>query len=157
MIVRKGYELLENVRDVLAESADIKAWSNSNYGRDHCVFLGINNEQPPDPDTKFPLLVLYSCTRAKSANVADVNYGIELGAGVKDESITVEGNKTTYDGLSKVCEFRELAEAVLTEGKNGLGKVDVNSDTWDDMQFPLFASNSIIEISRPKNYRSSAR
>jgi hypothetical protein len=145
------------MRDILIADESLIAWCNENYERAQTVYVGVNNEDPPDPDTTYPVLILFSATRQKSANVAVVRYSVELGAGIKDSSITDNSGNITYDGLLNVCALRELAENAIM--RSCIGKIDINSDTWDDMLFPLFASNSLIEVEIPKNYsyRSPSR
>jgi hypothetical protein len=148
----KTHELLEKLRDILVADADILAWCMDHYDKRHTVYLGVNDEDLPDPAAKYPVLVIYYAERKKSANVQVVVYQAEIGAGISDDDITgTDGDlHVTYEGLARVAELRELAERAIE--KSHIGKVDVNGETSSDILFPLFSSNTILEIEWPKDY-----
>jgi len=152
----KSHEILITVRDVLKDDADLTAWCVANYGAKQNIYCGINNEDPPN-DSKYPLLAIFYVSRRKSANVSVISYAIELAAVVKDNDVTEAENSFTYEGILHVAEFRELAELAIEKSQAKFGKVDFNSDTWDEMLFPIFTSNTIIEFERPKNYSGPIR
>lgn len=150
----KANEILQKLRDVLVEDADIVKWCQETYGKQHQVYLGINNEDPPAQD-KYPIIALFFASRKNSANVPVIGYSVELAVCVSDEGILKNGNSVTYIGLLRVAEFRELAEAAIS--KSAIGKIDISSETIEDMQFPMFSSNTIVEFEWPKSYRGPGR
>ena len=151
MKILKTHELLVAMRDILIGDTAIASWCTTNYGLKQTVFCGINNEDPPNPDTQYPLLVLFYIERKKSANDGNIGYVVELGAGLKDATIIYDpAGTTTYQGLIRVAELRELAELALARAH--LGKIDIFGDTSSDVLYPLFSSNSLIDIERPKDY-----
>lgn len=151
MKILKTHELLAEMRDILTSDTSIESWCVTNYGQKQTVYCGINNEDPPKPDSEYPLLVLFYIERKRSANTSNVGYVCEIGAGIKDGTMIYDPvGSTTFQGLLKVAELRELAE--LSIARAHFGKIDIFGETSSDIMFPLFSSNSLIEIERPKDY-----
>ncbi len=142
-------ELLVRVKAVLQADTALTAWSQEHYSKNHTVYSGINNEDPP-PETAYPLLVIFGVERRKSANNDRVIYSVEIGAGVFDDDVSDESDNRVHEGFGRVLEFRQLAESALITAH--IAKADVNSDTITELLFPYFISNAMVEFEWPKGY-----
>ncbi|MDY0242574.1 MAG: hypothetical protein RBR34_10385, partial [Rhodospirillaceae bacterium] len=56
-------ELIEKIRDAVANSQEISAWCVSKYGKTPTVFVGIDIENPP-AETDYPVIVIEGVAEA---------------------------------------------------------------------------------------------
>jgi hypothetical protein len=154
----KTHELLPVLRDILIADTEIAAFCQENYAKDQTVFCGVNLEELPDPETHYPVIVIFYADRKKTGNTGTITYSVEVGCGVYDNDIVeVTATSKTYSGIIRAAELRELTEKAIAKKSATLGKIDTTGDTYSDSIFPIFASNTIIEISWPKNYSRPVR
>jgi len=137
--------ILETLRDNLGDSATLKAWSQSNYGKDHNVFLGYNPESPPS-ESLWPAIVIAKVSLAERAR-SRKTFRILIGYFIGDSNTTTSDNKITYSGFLNSEIFRETAEDVIMVSRKTLGKINIiDAGTFENLVFPLFTTTSLIEV-----------
>lgn len=144
----KASDLLILLGTKIEESQELKDWSQTHFGKDHTVYIGIDQENPPE-ETDYPLIVIFYIERIRGESDKRITYSAEIGAGIFKEGVvfpdqTENPNLKSYAGLPLVEEFRELLEDVLLYSKIGL--VDVTGETTTEVYYPFFRSNTLFSL-----------
>ena len=145
-------EVLERVRDILASSAEINTFCQSNYTTDQSVVCGFDPKDPPKKD-HCPGFQLNGFEK-KNNGERFIDYRIPVVACVNDDRKETDGNKITQTGVLRAEDLRELGEEACIKSKN-LGKVIVEGDTLPNSIFPMFTSSFTLVLQFPKNMKGS--
>lgn len=147
----KASELLLIIGTHLEQDAEIKAWSNTNFGKDHTVYIGLDTESPP-VESEYPLVIIFYVERLRGEGSRLQTFATEIGTGIFNKELikpdeSGSPNLKVYKGLFQVEDFRELVEESLFRAMPKIqGKVDVSGETTTDVFFPFFRSNTLISM-----------
>jgi len=144
--------VLETLRDGIANDVTLKAYCQSTYTKDQTVYLGIDKRNPPGEDKTPVIIIAYVERTEKMSN--RIKYRILVGYSVSDETITTLSNKVTYNGFVYAEELREQTETAILKLRKNLGKIDLEGDVVDNTIFPQFAAGSFITIENINSSRS---
>lgn len=144
--------ILENLRDGIAGSTVLKAYCQTKYAKDHTVYLGLNKQNPPGEENA-PLVII---SLVDSAEVAGnrKRWKLLLGYCVFDETLTITGNKNTYEGFLLAEELREKTEEVILSLRKILGKIEFDGGTLENEIYPFFTASSYVIIETINTSRS---
>jgi hypothetical protein len=144
--------VLETLKNVISTNEAIKAYCQAKYSKDHTVYVFVNPDDMP-PEEDYPVVVIYSVYRSQKGEGQTFKiYNALIGVGVRREESTRVGNVVTYIGGIEVEELRELVEYSIFGGGVAL-KTSVTGETVTEVQFPIFRSDTTIEL----QYRASTR
>lgn len=135
----------------------ITAWSATNYGQQHNVFMGLNPEDPP-PREQYPLVVFDPDTKSGGVS-ADQETKIAITCGLYDDSqpVQVAENVFVHPAVANLESFRDLvitsAAAALPEG----AIIVAVEDEFDREQpFPHYhLMQTVLTIIRPYQFREN--
>lgn len=145
-------EVLVILKDVISTNEAIKTYCQSKYSKDHTVYLFVNPDDPP-LEEDYPMIVIYSVYRSKRGEgQRDKIYNALIGVGIRNETKSRVGNIVEFTGGIEVEELRELVEYAIFESKIAL-KVGVTGETVTEVEFPIFRSDTTLELV----YRASTR
>jgi hypothetical protein len=144
-------ELLEKIKTALADDEYLSAWCQEIFEKDHSVFIDIDEQNPPVPDTDYPIIVVTSLSQTRGDSVRELTWDLELGVGLVQEEIVTDGNTTVMSGFGQVEYLRELAENALYRA--GLGDVTTRGESGSVSHYPLFISGSVVPIKTLKSNR----
>jgi len=137
--------LTQGIATIVANDATIKAWVQTNYSRNHEVYIGVDIRNPPDPETKFPAVSIYPDTKAVGYDLPKKRHEIGVSVGINNEELTpVDGvdNLTQATGFVHVETFRKLVENaifgiwVVGTDEIEVGTMNIQYDVID--RFPNF-------------------
>lgn len=145
-------EILEKLRDGLANDASLKSYCQTEYGKDQTVFLGLDKRNPPkEHDT--PVIIIAYVEKTEIIGNRK-KYRILIGYSITKITIIISGNKTTYEGFPLVEELREKSETVLLSLRKSLGKIDLESAVVENSIFPQFTASTFVNIEIINSSRS---
>lgn len=158
-------EFLTKLQDLITLDADVKAYCQTNYGKDPLVFLGSDDEDPPDPETDYPVIVIFAVDRDERGEGDNITrYSAEVGVGIVNDTVeTGVSGKKTYPGKKQAEELRELVEDAIFkrqgagDGGNLIGlnaSVDIVGGSQSDALFPIFRSDTVIQLKRKRTSRN---
>jgi len=132
-------DIIDTVSSAIAEDEDISAWCVSNFGSEQSVYVGMDGQSPPDPDTDYPVIVITGIRQTRSDSARELSWELEIGAAVKNESASTVGNTTTYAGLGQAETLREMAENAIFRA--GIGTVEARAESGASSAHPYYVSN----------------
>jgi hypothetical protein len=153
--------LVGYVRDVMKNATAISTWCNTNYHTGHTIYIGYDENNPPEQD-EYPVIVISPVEQDRSLAV---DYGpmmIEIGYGIIDDTRTTAGNVITYTGLINIMAFRALVEGVLF----GLNPVTSLGGAWIESAhemiepveaYPVFVANVLYTFRNPDRFSTLLR
>ena len=144
-------ELLEQIKTVLIGDDLMTAWCIQNFGRAQTIFMDIDENNPPVPDEDYPVIVVTDIRQIRGDSVRDLSWELEIGVGVVNDEISVDGNARTMTGFIQAQALRELAENALYRA--GLGDVSSRAESGSASYYPLFIGGSVIPIKILKSNR----
>ena len=149
-------EVLEALRNTLAADADIKTFCQAKYAKNPKIFLGVSDDYPPTKDD-YPVIAIFHVLRSSRGDSQRfITYQALIGVGVLKETIDTSVNgQVTLPGLVEVERLRELVESAIF-GKVG-HKQDVNGETATEVLFPLFRSDTIINLEFLRTHGNSMK
>ncbi len=117
-------ELLHLVRDSLAAAPKILFWAQQSYGRDHAVYLGLDQANPPD-ETGYPALHVTPVSRDGSMTPGEDSYRVSILCGVHEDgaAVAVPGTDQAVE-LPGVTRLEELV-ALVVEALDGIAAGDI--------------------------------
>jgi len=148
------WPLIEKIRDAVKDNADIKAWCQSNYGSDHTVYIGYDEEDPP-PSSDYPIVVVSPAEQGRSLNVDYGPMEVEIGFGLEDGTKSTSGNVVTYAGVQKILQFRKTVEDVLFSSSTDYGGawIEEAEEIIEPVEFfPLFVSVVAYTFCNPDRF-----
>jgi len=143
--------LIEQIKTVLASDEYIRGWCVQEFGRVHTVFVDIDEKNPPVPGEDYPVIIITGLNQTRGDNVRDISWEVELGVGVVNEDIAVDGNTKSLTGFGQVQALRELAENAIYRA--GLGDVASRAESGSVSYYPLFISGTVIPLKILKSNR----
>lgn len=106
--------LLQALRDGIADDSATKTWCNTNYGQDHKVYVGLDQDNPPDQNN-YPIVSVYPLSKRGGYSADEVNHQFGIMVGIYDTSLATGGktNVVEYKGVQNVEAFRKLVAAAI--------------------------------------------
>ncbi len=144
-------ELLEAVRSAWIEDKIMNDWCLEIFGRAHSVRIGIDDENPPDPDTEYPIVAVTDIRQMRGDSIRELSWELEFGVGIVQPDINDYIRGKTMIGFVQAEQFRELAEEALYRAK--IADLSANSDSGSLSRYPLFVSGSVMPIKILKSNR----
>jgi len=144
-------QLIEAIKTALADDEVLTAWCVSNFGQAHKVYIDVDNQNPPDPETDYPVIVVAGIGQARGDSSREISWEVEIGAGVMNDAIVESSNTVTMTGFGQAETLRELAEDAIYRA--GIGTVTTRAESGSSSFYPLFISGSIIPITTLKSNR----
>lgn len=144
-------ELIEQIKTALASDDRIRNWCIQNFGKTHTVFVDIDENNPPVPGEDYPVIIITGLNQVRGVSVRELSWTLELGVGVVNDEIIVDGNSKTMTGFGQAHALRELAENAIY--RTGLGDVSSRAESGSTSYFPLFISGTMIPIKQLKTNR----
>jgi hypothetical protein len=140
--------LLHNLRDAVADDTATKAWCQTNYSRDHKVYVGIDDRKPP-ADAEYPLVHLFPLTKTAGYELASQDHGIGATCGVHNETTTATGkaNAIELTGIIHIEEFRKLVETAIISAADWPVRVASINIEYETVEFfPFFLAAMEIKL-----------
>lgn len=142
------YDLIEDLRDAVARDAAAVAWSVSNYGKTHNVFIDQDPENPPG-ESAAPDVQFHSPSKGADEEKRNIDYGFGVFVSIKDESEVSGGdaNVTEFTATQKVNQYVVLILAAIRSAKpaNYYMSYDYLIDTISN--FPIFEVDIAVSFS----------
>lgn len=156
----KSSEILDQIQDILANSADIESFCQEKFSSSYKVYLGVDTDEAPG-ELESPCIAIVAMDRSDSGdgvvgNVYEVPISVIIKViedGAAKEPVT-DGKKVTYEGLKWVEDFRELVEQELKQSKDIEASVDVSGGSITEARRPLYQSNTMISLNFGEHYDS---
>lgn len=146
-------ELIEQIKTALSSDATLTAWCQQTFGKSQTVCIDVDENNPPNPETDYPIIVVASIQHARGDSSRELCWELEMGVGVVNETIEVEGDgrSRTLTGFIQVETLRELAENALYRAR--IADVSTRGATGSSSYYPLFISGTILPIRILKSNR----
>lgn len=148
--------ILAAIRDAIAGSATIKAWTQANYSADHKVFVGIDRRNPPgESDCPFVVILPEHKKAGLSANV--IQHEFYLCCAICDENTRtgLASNITEYSGVQNIETFRGLVlDAIDGASFSGrITEIETGDEPFD--AFPILLQDMLITIKEETEFGDS--
>ena len=144
-------ELLDAVRSAWVSDEIMNKWCLETFGRQQSVRIGIDDENPPDPDTEYPVIAVTDIRQVRGDSAREISWELEFGVGVVQSDISEDSRGKTMTGFVQAEQLREMAEDALYRAR--IADVSSNSSTGTLNRYPLFVSGSVIPIKMLKSNR----
>jgi hypothetical protein len=144
-------ELLETIRAAWISDEPMNTWCLANFEKRPTVRIGVDDENPPDPATEYPIVAVTDIRQVRGDAVREISWEFEFGVGVVQSDISEDSRGKTMTGFVQAEQLRELAENALYRAR--IADVSSNSTTGSFSRYPLFISGSIIPIKTLKTNR----
>ncbi len=144
--------LVQSLAEEIASDIYLKNWAQSNYGRDHKVFWGIDERQPPD-ENDCPYVAIYAVGKSAGHGRAQKEHLIGLECWVFDDSVGQHQqitNLTIYNAPKAAESMRQLVVNVLATHDLGNALLDAIDDSHEPIEaYPFVGIGSVITIIEP--------
>lgn len=129
-------EVVLDLRAQVAQSSEVQAFCQDNFGKQPKFMAGYNARKPP-LDEDLPV-VAFIPDGAEYDEVGRATYTIGLAFACSNKTIITDGNLVTYEGYIKLDAFsRVLLDALAHVTPNY--KISAEGyDLWPSSQFPAF-------------------
>ncbi len=144
-------ELLEKIKNTFAADEILTSWCQQTFGRPQTVFIDIDENNPPDPESDYPVIAVTDIREVRGDSSREIMYELEFGVGVVQEEIEINGNAKTMKGFVQAESLRELAEDALYRAK--IADSSSRSETGSVSCFPLFISGTTINFKQLRTNR----
>ncbi len=139
-------EVLQIIRDFLADDTSISGFCISVWGKKHTVFLGYDRESPPTEE--FWPTVVIGDIREISRQGNRAKHTMIIGVLCRGLLEPVEiGNKVTFQGLLDSISLREFIISSIEKNQAKIkAKIEFSGETIPESKFPLFANVISLKI-----------
>lgn len=144
-------ELLGVIRSAWVLDDAMNVWCMANFERRPTVRIGIDDENPPDPETEYPIIAVTEIRQVRGDAPREISWELEFCAGVVQSDISEDSRVKIMTGFVQAEKLREMAEDVLYRAR--IADVSSNSTTGSFSRYPLFVSGSVIPIKIIKTNR----
>ncbi len=143
-------ELLETIRDVLANDPAANEWCMLEFGKPPVVFLEIDKANPPQAED-YPLIAILGVRQSRGDRRGEIEWEVDMGVGVLQEDITVSGSTRTFKGMLQAETLRELAENALYRAR--ISSLESSGESMSDSVYPIFVSFTTVTVQAMKSTR----
>jgi len=148
------WTLIEKIRDALKDQADILTWCTDNYGQGHKIYIGYDEENPPEQGD-YPVIVITPSGQDRSINVDYGPMEVDIGYGLYDTTRSESDNVITYQGIENILAFRKIVEDTLFDMTTDFGGAwieDANEYIEPVEAFPFFISMVAYTFRHPDRF-----
>jgi len=138
--------LYNAIRDGIADDAATKLWCQINYDRDHKVFAGIDDRNPPQ-ETDCPYAYLFMDSKSIGYRLEQKGHSIGVITEIYKEGTTAVSGKTNIILLTGILHnetFRKYVEtaviAAVTAQLNAYAVEQIDIAYEDSEPYPFFRS-----------------
>jgi hypothetical protein len=140
--------LLDDLSNAIAVDSETATWCQSTYGRDHQVYVNLDDREPPAA-SGCPYVTLWPDSKKVGRGIGQKQHTIEVVCVIHDESSRTrsEDNVIEYEGVKRLETFRkhvETAIAAVDMGNALLDELDIEYDPVSE--FPFMAADMVITI-----------
>ena len=132
------HELLSLIQETLADDMAVNAWCLDIFGKVPTVFLGMDEENPPDQD-HYPVIMILDCRETRGRHSRARSWSVEIGVGIVQPEILAVPQRRIYSGFLQAETFRSLVESALLALRRP-HKIDVSGDAGRGDDYPLYCS-----------------
>ena len=142
--------LLDKIRDDAADDAATKTWCQSNYSKDHDVYIGTDTRKPPGA-SDFPLVHLFPIGKIGGYELEEQDHIIGATCGIIDDD-KVSGGKSNvveYEGIRNLEAFRKLVETAIKGAADSFAAMTINvlNIEYETIEyFPAFLATMEFKI-----------
>jgi hypothetical protein len=139
-------ELINKFISATAGNPDLTEWAETNLGEPFTLFVGIDENNPPEAE-HYPLLAVTEIRIAGGGASPRVTYEVDLAAGIKNETLSHDAaNRTyTYEGILQADAFRARAFSALFAAN--FGKISIKDGAvGQSAVHPLYISGMTVSI-----------
>lgn len=136
-------ETMAAIRDAIKADQAVTAWCQQNYGRQHKVYVGIDEENPP-AEADYPLVAVIPAGHKWGLKSRLEEARLIIVCGIVQSAVDIAGNVIELRGIQEIETFRRLVEERLL--KAGLLMADSAAESHSGYFFPVFASETGITI-----------
>ena len=138
----KGYELLVELQNCIAQDDALVAWCKDTYGKPPSVWIAMDDEDAPSQDD-YPVVEIVALEESSGETKSEKQFTVYLGIGVVQKEITestlANGAKIkTHKGMLEAEQMRELVRDAVFKAK--IMSVDNEGESATRSFFPLFVS-----------------
>lgn len=138
-------ELLQAVRDAIANDNTLTAWCQGRFGRGPLVLLGMDEQKPPQA-SEYPVIAVTGVTESLGEGKREVVREVFVGIGIHQEEIQEEttGERTvrTATGLLQAEELRRLVENAVYRAR--IAGLESRAESGAEAFYPLFVSYTVL-------------
>lgn len=140
------HDVLEKLREVIVSDFELKSWCQSEYSKDHTVFLGTNPNVPPE-SYSYPAVVIDSVYERSQA-VTRASLKVLIGLLLKDDRKTDSFGSVTYIGFLNCEKFRDEVQKSIMRGQRILkAKIEFSDGgTFTNSVFPIWSGKMALYI-----------
>lgn len=131
--------LLQALRDGIAADSATKTWCTTNYTRNHKVYVGLDQENPPEDDA-YPIVSVYPLSKSAGNDVERKSHQFGVMLGVYDTSLATvdKTNVVEYNGVQRIEAFRRLVAAAVNAALTTV-RITETEITYEALElFPYF-------------------
>ncbi len=142
------YTLLTSISEAVADNANIKTWAQTNYTKDHYVFINFDVRNPPE-ENNCPFVAIYPIHKSVGNTKAVQSHSFEIVCCIS-QTATATRSKTNlleYTGFGELEEFRKLVETVIAGvniSNSDLSEINIEYEAIE--MFPLFMCGMTVTI-----------
>lgn len=139
-------EVLEKIRDFLADDNQIKAWCQAQYNKDQTVWLGTNINMPPD-SYSMPAIVIDSVFERSQFGTRS-SFKVLIGLLLNDDRKNSQLGKVTFLGFLNCEKFREeVQKSILRAQKTLKAKIEFSDGgTFTNAVFPIWSGKMAVYV-----------
>ena len=136
--------LLNKIRDDTADDAATKSWCQSNYSKDHKVYVGTDTRNPAGA-SDFPLVHIFPIGKIAGYELEEQDHVIGATCGIIDDDFVTGGksNVVEYEGIDNNEAFRKLVETAIKGAVDSFAAMIINhlNIEYETIEFfPAFLS-----------------
>lgn len=136
-------ETIAAIRDALKADPGISAWCQQKYQRQHKVFVGMDDENPP-PETDYPLIVIEPFGHKWGLKSRSEEARVFIDCGIVQSAVDIAGNVVELRGIQEIETLRRMVEERLFRA--GLLIAESEAASRSGYFFPVFWSGSEVTI-----------
>ena len=140
--------LLETYKDALSQDSALSTWANTNYGKTHQIFVGVNSNNPP-AESECPYLAIYPASKTIGLGSDNKSDNVVVVCAVSDETFVTnpEQNVTEFTGIQRLEAYRKLALEALVAANIGNAQISVVKIGYEPLDyFPMMIAGMEIEV-----------
>ena len=137
-------ELVEMIKTALSTDEALTAWCQQTFGKSHKVCIDVDEKKPPNPESDYPVIAITAIRHRRGESSREIAWEVELGVGVLQREIVIDGNCITMTGFIQAETLRELAEDAIY--KTVPINNNSNGESGSISIYPLFISGSVLPL-----------
>lgn len=140
--------LLVAIRNAIADDTTTKAWTQTNYTKDHKVYVGTDRRQEP-AESAYPLVAIFPAGKEAGYDAEVYSHDIDIVCGINDgntRTVAGKANIVEMTGIENIESFRKLVENAITGASLG-GTITMLSIIYEPIEFfPYFLAGMTVRV-----------